>query len=259
MIHSGRGDRWCYRPRPDPRARCRLLCFAYAGGGASVFRGWERGLPSEVELVAIQLPGRENRLREPPFERMGDLLPALAEAVAPELDRPFFLFGHSMGALIAYELTRWLGVRGRSQPEKLFVSGHRAPYLPNPNPDIHHLPDQELARELRRYNGTPEAVLRNPELMQLLLPVIRADFALLENHRHVPGEPLAVPVSAFGGTEDLLVSRAHLGAWAEVAASGFRLRMLPGDHFFLQSQRVEVLRALAQDIGEALSAPEVGK
>lgn len=227
------------------RARLRLFCLPYAGGGASVFRTWPVGLPPDVEVCPIQLPGRETRLAEAPFSRLAALVDALGEGLRPYLDLPFALFGHSMGALVGFELARRLRGRYGSSPRHLFVSARRAPHLPERRPPIHRLPDPALVEELRRLNGTPEAVLRNGELMRLMLPALRADLAVCETYVHVEQAPLECPVSALGGVDDLEVPGGDLAAWAEQTRGPFALHMLPGDHFFLQGSRDGVLRVVA--------------
>jgi medium-chain acyl-[acyl-carrier-protein] hydrolase len=243
-------DRWVPSPRPRPRAPLRLFCLPHAGGGASLFRHWAHALPEWIELRPIQLPGREDRLSEPPFTDLRAAVHALAEALAPHLDRPFALFGHSMGALLAFELARRLRRHAGSGPTHLLVAAHGAPQVPDPRPPIHHLPEPDFLERLRALQGTPEEVLQDDELRALFLPILRADFALCESYAYTSREPLDCPITALGGLQDREVTRKALSAWAAHTIAGFRLRMLPGDHFFLQSARSELLRA----IEEALSA-----
>jgi medium-chain acyl-[acyl-carrier-protein] hydrolase len=186
---------------------------------------------------------------------MEPLVEALAAAL-PLAGVPFAFFGHSMGALIAFELARELARRGRPGPLHLFVSGRRAPQVPDREEPLHRLPDPEFVVRLRELNGTPEEVLANGELMQLLLPLLRADFAVHETYEYRPGEPLAVPISALGGIADPEVRRDDLEAWRPETRGAFRLRMLPGDHFFLLSARRLVTEAVARDLAALdLAAP----
>lgn len=237
-------------PRPNPEARLRLFCFPFAGGNAALFRGWPALLPANVEVAAVQLPGRATRFREPPFQRMEPLVEALCEALLPALDRPFAFFGHSMGALVAFELTRRLRqlASARVQPALLFVSGRGAPQLPSRIPALHALPEPQFSAELRRLEGTPAAILDHAEMMALLTPMLRADFAVCETYvyRHEPR--LTCPVSAFGGLDDATVPAEDLDAWREQTDAGFRLRQLPGKHFFVTSAAEQLLRALADDL-----------
>ncbi len=239
---------WVIRPRPNPRGRLRLFCFPYAGGAASVFYTWSDGLPGDVEVCPIQLPGRESRLRELPFTALPPLTQALAQAIQPYLDKPFAFFGHSMGAVIGFELARQLRRQNDLCPAHLFVSGSRAPQVPDPNPPLHQLPDGEFVAELRHFNGTPEEVLQNSELMQLFLPILRADFAIHETYTYTAGAPLDCSISAFGGSQDDRVSGEDLAAWRGQTCSTFMLRLFPGDHFFLHSARSLLIQAISQDL-----------
>lgn len=247
---SSPAERWLAYREPNPRARLRLFCFPYAGGGASVYRGWGTSLPGDIEVCPVQLPGRESRLREPPYTHVEALLQALTEVLPPYLDLPFAFFGHSMGALIAFELVRELRRRGGPQPVHLFVSGRRSPEVPAREEPIHDLPEPEFLEKIRELNGTPEEVLQHAELMRLLLPILRADFSINENYAFVPGDPLEMGISAFGGLGDEEVTREDLAAWAQHTRGRFRQRMLPGDHFFLQGAKDLVTEALARDLAE---------
>lgn len=216
-----------------PAPRLRLFCLPHAGGGAQSYRAWGQALPPEVELVAVQPPGREGRLFETSFDRMEPLVRAMADAVRPLLDRPYILFGHSLGALAAYELARLLRREGQPSPAHLVVSGRAAPHLPLRRRTIHHLPDAEFIEELRQLNGTPREVLENAELMSLMIPPLRRDFAVVETYAHAPGPALDVPLSAFGGDEDPNVLREDLEAWAPYTSAAFQMQIFPGDHFYL--------------------------
>jgi medium-chain acyl-[acyl-carrier-protein] hydrolase len=239
---------WFACPRPVPAAGLRLYCFPYAGGGVPAFRAWPDGLPPTVEVRVAQLPGRGARIRETPFARLGPLVAALAAALRPTLDRPFAFFGHSLGALVGFELARALRRQGGPQPARLFVSGHAAPHLPQSGPAIHALPDAAFRDELRRLDGTPVEILDNQEVMQLLLPALRADFAASEAYAYTAEPPLECPIAAFGGAEDERVSRPALEAWRKQTRAAFSLKMFPGGHFFLHSARQAVLRALREEL-----------
>ncbi len=233
---------------PKHNAQLRLFCFPYAGGGASIYRDWAKALPPEVEVCSIQLPGREGRLRETPIRQISTLIQELVHVIHPYLDRPFAFWGHSMGAIIAFELTRQLRKEGMPGPSHLFVSGRSAPQIPNLRAAIHQLPDLEFMEEMRRLNGTPEAVLQNGELMELLLPILRADFALVETYTYVHEAPLECPISAFGGLQDNLVSSGDLEAWNIQTWQNFKMRMFDGDHFFLHSLKCQLTRNIFQDL-----------
>lgn len=220
----------------------------------TIYRSWPQSLPPEVEVCAAQLPGRGTRIREQPFQSLTPLVEAAAEAITPYLDKPFALFGHSMGAVISFELARRLRDLGKPQPSHLFVSGRRAPQVPNEDPVTYNLLDDELQRELLRLNGTPQEVLEHPGLMELMIPLLRADFAVVETYDYHPGAPLGCPITAFGGLQDLDVTREYLEGWREQTAGAFALRMLPGNHFFLNDAQTQtlLLRALSGDLHQLL-------
>jgi len=241
-------ERWILRLQPQPQARLRLVCFPYAGGGASIYRTWPKGLSTEVEVWAIQLPGREARLNEPAPTRLEPLITTLADVLMPYLTAPFVFFGHSMGALISFELVRRLRQLSQQQPLHLFVSSRAAPQVPNPGPPIAHLPTTAFIAELRRLNGTPEEVLHHDELRALILPLLRADFEVNETYRYTPAPPLDCPITVFGGMEDVRIRKEDLAAWRAQTRSNCTLRLFPGDHFFLRSAQSELLRAIQQDL-----------
>jgi surfactin synthase thioesterase subunit len=205
-------------------------------------------LPERVELCLTQLPGRDSRLREAPFTRLQPLAEALCENLLLYFDKPFAFFGHSMGALIAFELARLLQRRYNCEPVHLFVSGRRAPPIPDTESPRYELSEPEFIAELRRLNGTPASVLDHPELMELLLPVIRADFAICQTYVYSSGPLLGCPISAFGGLEDRDVTREHLEAWRDQTSSSFVLRMLPGDHFFINAAQPVLLKLLSREL-----------
>ncbi len=231
-----------------PQADRRLFCFPYAGGGANLFRQWAQApeLSARLEICPIRLPGREARRAEQPYARLAELVPVLTEALRPWLDRPFEFFGHSMGALIAFEVARHLRRQNLPEPQHLYLSARPAPHLPRPNREIptYLLPPAAFWARLERLNGTPAAVLANPDLKTALEPTLRADFALCETYRYRPELPLSYPMTAFGGLEDRSVSPDYLRAWQEQTSSAFRLMMLPGDHFFLHSHQFLLLTEL---------------
>lgn len=229
----------------------RLFCFPFAGGGASTFRGWPDGLPAGVEVCAVQPPGRENRFRERPFSHLSALVLALSAALDPFLDIPFAFFGHSLGALTSFEMARQLRAQKQPSPLHLFVSGCRAPQVPYSGTPIHALPESEILTELQRLKGTPTEVLRHPELMEILLPLLRADFTLVETYVYTPADPLECAISAFGGLQDDEVSRNQLSAWQDQTLGSFRLQMFAGDHFFLHGPGPRA--SMLQIIGTTLS------
>lgn len=239
---------WIQYRQIKPQARLRLFCFAHAGGAASLFYNWSESLPAEIEVCPVQLPGREGRLLEAPFSRFSALLDPLAQALYPYLDKPFAFFGHSVGALICFELTRYLRHQSHPlTPVRLCVAGHGAPQLPLSEPPVSHLPNPEFIKELRRLNGTPEDLLSSNEFLRLLLPRLRADFSLAETYTYTPGEPIQCAISAFGGLHDD-VPHHEIAAWREQTTGSFTLRFFDGDHFFVQKEQKEILHYLSSDL-----------
>jgi medium-chain acyl-[acyl-carrier-protein] hydrolase len=235
-------SRWIACPRPDPRASVRLFCLPYAGGGGSVFRQWPGGLSGIAEVCPIVLPGREARFRERPFTRMEPLIAALAEAMADRLDRPFALFGHSMGALIAFELCRSLRRERGLSPVRLFISGSRPPHASFSDADVSDLPDEAFLDCLhQRYHAIPEAVRQNRELAEIVLPSLRADFELLETYRYEGAAGLDCPLTLFGGRQDQTVSPQELGEWSRHTRGAVEHHLFEGDHFFIRSAEAGLL------------------
>ncbi len=226
-----------------------MFCFPYAGAGASIFRLWPDDLPPEVEVCAVQLPGRESRIRETPVTRIPELIPVLEAALIPWLDRPFAMFGHSMGGLIAFTLAQDLRRHHALLPQHFWVSARPAPHLADHRPPMHHLATPEFVSELRkRFDGIPDQVFEDAELMRLFLPMLRADIAMIETYRYDPQVPLDCPISAFGGSEDSVVAMHEIQAWRFHTARDFRLRMLPGDHFFVRDNRKALMDAIVDDL-----------
>lgn len=232
----------------------RLICLPHAGAAASAYRQWPAEIAPEIELLRVQLPGRESRILEPPLTSLQDLIRHLTAALKPWLDRPYALFGHSMGALIVYELARAFQARGLPDPAHVFISGQAAPHRPNRNKDLDRLSDDDLLAELRSLATTPDAVMNNAELMQLLLPTLRADCTLCATYEWKPGAKLTCAMTAFGGRGDRSVTRADLEAWKRHTSGRFDRRIFPGDHFFIHSARAGLLRAIGTRLRRPSSA-----
>ena len=231
-----------------PYAAVRLFCFPYAGGSPLSYRAWSGMLPATYEVCSIRLPGRESRLLEAPFTRLDPLVESLTEAILPYLNKQFVFFGHSMGARIAFELARSLSQRAGLEPAHLIVSGSPAPQVPRTDRPIYDLPEAELIEELRILDGTPEEVLRHPELMQLMMPLLRADLELVQTYFYKPGLRLGCPITAFGGTQDLKISQENLEAWRKETTGTFALRMVEGGHFFVNTARPQLLDMISRQL-----------
>src|SRR5208337_356763 len=199
-------DSWISFRKPGPKTRLRLFCFPYAGAGALIFRTWSDGLPADVEVCPVQLPGRGTRLMERPFTQLSPLTQDLAQALVPLLNMPFAFFGHSLGALVSFELARHLRSLYGMGPVRLIVSASPAPQFPHRDRPIHSSPEKEFVEQLRRLNGTARELLEHEELMEIVLPLLRADFALYETYVYSPEAPLSCPISTFGGLQDRKVS-----------------------------------------------------
>jgi len=251
-----------YGPRPDFRTwfqpvrsstgrdRIRLFCFAHAGGSASTFRPWSAGGPDGLEIHAARLPGRESRITEPPITELDELIDRLTAAIEPAVTGRFALFGHSMGALVAWELTRSLRRTLGAVPEHLFVSASLAPSRAKRDYEgLAALGDAQLLARLREMNGTPAEAMDNPELMQLVLPTVRCDFGLFADYRPAPGDVPDCPLTVLGGDRDTIVPPDALAAWAEATSGDVDIRVLAGDHFYLTDPRSDVLGIIRTRLG----------
>lgn len=243
--------------RPNTARPLRLFCFSYAGGQAGVFTPWQAELEPHVEICGVQLPGRGSRMREPAITALEPLVEQIAQAIAGSADgRPFAFFGHSLGALLAFETARLIARMGQPAPIHLFLSGSEpAAYRP-PGKALHLMSDAELVRELQEFNGTPEEVLRNSEIMQLLLPILRADFALVHGYQYQPALLLTMPISVLAGRRDDRGSGVDVGKWCEETSAGCRVHWFDGDHFFINSHRREVIDCIREQMLRSLSAAD---
>lgn len=234
--------------RKNPHADLRLFCFPYAGGSAAIYRSWLDAFPVGIEVCPIELPGRGMRFVEPPHTTMEPLVQEIAATLAPYLDRPFALFGHSMGALIAFEAAHALREKYGLNARHLFTSAHRAPQIPDPATAVHDLPEPEFWERLRELNGTSDDVLKHPELLSAIQPMLRADFSLCDRYTYVDRPRLSCPITALGGLQDPKADRESLGAWREQTDATFRLHMLQGDHFFLRTNAASLREIIIEHL-----------
>jgi medium-chain acyl-[acyl-carrier-protein] hydrolase len=244
---------WIRRGRRTA-ASVRLFCFPQAGGGASHFARWQREASADLEICAVQLPGREDRIRESPPGNVSALLSALTAELSPYFDKPYALYGHSFGARLAFELARYLRMAALPGPIHLFVSGSAPPDAPPPA-RLGELSDEEfLAKVSLLYQGIPSAVLAEPELLRVLVPALKADFRIMEAMEYRPEPPLDIPISAFGGRSDHAVSERDLAGWSSHTKRRFRLEMFDGDHFLLRTSAESVLRSITRELEFRFSA-----
>lgn len=240
---------WLANSPENPNARLRLFCFPYAGGGSIAFRPWADNLPMTVEVYPVELPGRGNRLNEPPLTNMVAVVESLTKELSPYLNKPYAFFGHSMGAMIAFDLAHRLREQQAPGPVHLFVSGRPAPHIVDEEDSkTYDLPEAEFLQELRRLNGTPPAVFANADLMQLMIPVLRADFEVCETYVHAPRPPLDCSITAIGGSEDKDVPVEDLQAWQAYTTTLFTMRTFPGDHFYLHTCASSLFRFLSDEL-----------
>jgi medium-chain acyl-[acyl-carrier-protein] hydrolase len=233
---------------PDRQVTQRLFCFPYAGGAASIYRDLGNKLPSNIEVHPVQLPGHGNRLNEPLHKRIQPLVESTAQELMPYLEGSFAFFGHSMGAIISFELAQLLRRENKPGPSRLFLSGRPCPHLTKKEEPTYNLPEPEFIEELKRMGGTSKEVLEHPELMAVLTPVLRSDLEICQTYESEPRPPLDCPITVFGGLQDEDVSREQLEGWRDYTTSSFAVRMFPGDHFYLHSSAYVLWRMIAQDL-----------
>lgn len=234
---------WVVQFRRNP-GRTKLLCFHHSGGGASGFRRWAEQAEA-FDIHAVQLPGRETRISETPYRSVGALIPDMLAALSPVLEGDFAFFGHSMGAILAYELALALEAAGRSGPRFVAASAHRAPHLPDEGPITFEMSDEDFIAELEKHNPTVAVLRGEPELMELVLPINRADAELCETYAYEDRGAFARPLLALGGKRDELVAPDKVRAWAEVVEGPFELDLFDGDHFYHQGIEADVMRRMA--------------
>ena len=235
--HHPLKEKWISSRDRVKEARMRLFCFPHAGSGATAYQGWKRDLPPFVEICAVRLPGRESRLAESSFSNSQLLVQELTEMLADECDIPYAIFGHSMGAVLAYEFALSLRDKGLRQPEGLFLSGRIAAHLTVPLEPLHELPTEQFLAELKvRYGGLPEELLQDQEMLDFYLPILRTDIKLIETYRYRPRDPLSCPIMVTAGTRDQSVWNEALLAWGQHTASEVDVKRFEGGHFYLSEE-----------------------
>jgi medium-chain acyl-[acyl-carrier-protein] hydrolase len=243
---------WIFGARISSNARCRLFCLPHSGSGASQFSLWKNFLPTALDIFPIQLPGRENRFREAPLTQILRMAEILARELQPYLDRPYILYGYSLGALIAFELARQLRREKVTPAVALYALARPAPHLAQSRSPLHQLPDDAFLIELTsRFNGMSSAILQDRELMELLLPALRADITALETYVYQAEAPLDCPICAFGGNLDATAKEDSLRPWQLHTSRSFELKILQGDHFFFRNNQQSILQSISAQIPEA--------
>jgi medium-chain acyl-[acyl-carrier-protein] hydrolase len=234
--------KWFHVTSPRPGALLRLFCFHYAGGAAQMFKTWQQKIGSDIEVCAVQMPGRWSRIREAPLRSVAQMANAVAEVISPLLDRSYAIFGHSLGAAVGFELIHALAEKGARPPVRLFVSARNAPHRPGSIQPFHPLPDAQFIEALQdNYAALPREVLEDPDLGPIFLNVLRADLEAIETHRYTPRALFSVPITAMGGRRDQVISEAQLEAWGELTTGDHTLRMFDGDHFYIVPREDEAI------------------
>jgi medium-chain acyl-[acyl-carrier-protein] hydrolase len=241
--------KWFDVTSPRPGVRLRLFCFHHAGGAAQMFNTWQRKMVPDIEVCAVQMPGRWNRLKEAPLRSIALMVKTVAGAIEPLLDRPYAIFGHSLGAAVGFELIHALAEMGARLPVQFFASGRNAPHRPSAIGPLHQLPEAQFIEALRdSYAPLPQQILDDPDMGPIFLNVLRADLEAIETYRYTPKAAFSVPITAMGGRRDPAVSEAHLEAWGELTTSNFTLRMFEGDHFYVRPKENEVIDVIQRTL-----------
>lgn len=245
------GNKWFQKSKSCLDKKMRLFCFHYAGGSAQIYFPWQAKLAPHVEVCAVQLPGRWDRLNETPYVRMTDLIQNLYDAIQSEIDFPYAFFGHSFGALIAFELYKKLRKHQKNLPVHLFLSSRWAPQIQKRDgPILHQLSDDDfLDLVAEKYSGIPKEILSDPEMREVFLRILRADFEVLETYEFFPEEKISTNMSVLGGKKDMEVPLADLDPWQETSCGNFEIKLFDGDHFYLKPYEDVLLHFIQDRLG----------
>ncbi len=244
--------------QPKPGAALRLLCFPHAGGGPTAFFPWIALLAPEIECVSVQYPGRGQRFRDKPLTSISDLVSEIVGRMAGIADKPFALYGHSFGGLVAFELARSLRRLGSPAPVHLFVGASRPPHMGPLRPTIHALSEDEFVEAVQdRYGGIPAAIYQDREVLNLFMAPMRADFTAYELYQPMPEAPISVPITAFSATGDHVATPSGMREWARHTAAAFDLEILPGGHFFPPSSIASIVQRIRHQFLERRPLPRM--
>jgi medium-chain acyl-[acyl-carrier-protein] hydrolase len=236
------------RFQPKEASSSRMICFPYAGATAAIYRSWNTLMPEEMELVAVEIPGRLHLKDKPPAD-MKDLIEILYSQILPFINKPYAIFGHSFGSIIAYEMVKKLQVENLELPKKLFVSSRRAPQLPSRFRHAAGLPDPEFIDEMQNlYQAIPEAVLKEKELLKMLLPILKQDIGINETYIGQLDPLLKVPLQTYYGTQDTTVNSQEIEAWSKVTQKDFQMKSFDGGHFFLDKEKGAIISDMASSL-----------
>ncbi|MEX2963534.1 thioesterase II family protein [Microbulbifer sp. TYP-18] len=242
---SVKNNPWLVNYTNRPTAEVRLICFHYAGGSASAYRNWPKFLSANVDLLGVQLPGREGRYQEDFITNFDELIGKVVVALEPVIDKPYVVFGHSMGSLMSFECLRQIGSKGLPLPLFYIPAGRRSPQFPEDEPPIAHLPEGDfLTALLKEYEDNLGDVLRNKDLREVFIPQLRADFKLCENYCYREKEKLNCPIYAFGGEQEQKLGEKEIQGWAAHTNCEFFAKRFPGDHFFIHKSESMVVREI---------------
>jgi medium-chain acyl-[acyl-carrier-protein] hydrolase len=241
---------WFSNFKPIENPRLRLICFPYAGSGPVVFHKWVNYLPQDIEVWGVRLPGRDVRYREPAFTSLSPLVSTLADEISPFMDVPFIIFGHSMGALISFELVHSWRETGGPQPVHVVLSGHRAPHRPPLNPPVHNSDKHTFLNRIKNLGGTPEKFFSMNDLVDLMMPAMRADFSVWETYEYQEKIPLELPITVFGGRNDSEATESDFVAWQDYTKSDFNLHIFDGGHFYFQDDLTPLMDVITKIINE---------
>lgn len=241
-------SKWFLVSRPKKEAEYRLFCFPYAGGSATVYNAWNDLLPDHVELVAIQPPGRANRWNEKLHTSVKEMVDDLISAIPAWLDRPYMIYGHSLGSAVAFETLHALEQRKLRLPLRFFAGARRAPHCPPRIPPIHDYPLEEFKSEVKKLNGTPDSILENPDIMEIFVPVLRTDLKAAYAYHRAPSSKINCEVSIFGGAGDDKVVQEDLIGWQEHFSTTMDMHIFDGGHFFLEDNKKMVVERICHSI-----------